>query len=169
MKVRKVKVKVTQSCPTPCNPMDYRVHGILQARILKWVDFPFSSGFSQPRNWTQVSCIAGGFFTSWATREAQEYWSGYPIHSPGDLADPGIKLGSPALQADSLPAEPQGKHRGTEVKSNRFEIWNWTLEQALCASAFWQLCCPWGRCVSRKQQQFYCVYFQNLGLDGVCK
>ena len=40
-------------------------------RILKWVAYPFSSGSSQPRNWTRVSCIAGRFFTSWATREAQ--------------------------------------------------------------------------------------------------
>ena len=47
------------------------VHGILQARILEWVAFPFSKGSSQPRNWTQVPRIAGRFFTSWATREAQ--------------------------------------------------------------------------------------------------
>ena len=66
----KVKVKVIQSRPTICNPIDYTVHGILQARILEWVAFPFSRGSSQPRNWTQVSHIAGGFFTSWATREA---------------------------------------------------------------------------------------------------
>ena len=59
-----------------CYFMDYTVHGILQARILEWVAFPFSRGSSEPRNWTQVSCIAGGFFNSWATREAQEYWSG---------------------------------------------------------------------------------------------
>ena len=39
-------------------------------RILESVAYPFSSGSSQPRNWTRVSCIAGGFFTSWATREA---------------------------------------------------------------------------------------------------
>ena len=44
--------------------------------ILEWVAFPFSRGSSQPRDQTQVSCIAGGFFSSWATREAQEYWSG---------------------------------------------------------------------------------------------
>ena len=42
------------------------VHGILQARILEWVAFPFSRGTSQPRNWTQVSRIAGKFFISWA-------------------------------------------------------------------------------------------------------
>ena len=39
----------------------------------------------------------------------QEYWSGLPFHSPGNLPDPGIKLGSPALQADALPSEPLGK------------------------------------------------------------
>ena len=55
--------------------MDYTVHGILQARILEGVAFSFSSGSSQPRDRIQVSHIAGGFFTSWATREAQEYWS----------------------------------------------------------------------------------------------
>ena len=52
--------------------MDCIVHGILQARRLEWVAFPFSRGSSQPRDWTQVSRIAGRFFTSWATREAQE-------------------------------------------------------------------------------------------------
>ena len=50
--------------------MDYIVNGFLQARILEWVAFPFSRGSSQPRDWTQVSHIAGGFFASWATREA---------------------------------------------------------------------------------------------------
>ena len=65
------EVKVAQSCPTLCDPKDYTVHGILQARILQWVAVPFSRGSSQPRDWTQVSRIAGGFFTSWATREAQ--------------------------------------------------------------------------------------------------
>ena len=55
--------------------------GILQARILGWVAMPSSRGSSQPRDWTQVSHTAGGFFTSWATGEAQEYWSGLPILS----------------------------------------------------------------------------------------
>ena len=59
-----VKVKVIQSCPTLGNPMDSRVHGILQARILEWVAVPFSRGSSQPRDQTQVSRIAGGFFTA---------------------------------------------------------------------------------------------------------
>ena len=58
------------------DPMDYTVRGILKARILEWVAFPFSRGSSQPRDRTQVSHIAVRVFTSWATREAQEYWSG---------------------------------------------------------------------------------------------
>ena len=66
-------MKVVQLCMTLCDSMDYIVHGILQARILERAAFPFSRGSSQPRDQTQVSHIAGGFFTSWATREAQEY------------------------------------------------------------------------------------------------
>ena len=54
-----------------CDPMDYTVHGILQAWILEWVAFPFFKGSSQSRDQTQVSHIAGRFFTSWATMEAQ--------------------------------------------------------------------------------------------------
>ena len=61
-----MKMKVAQSFPTLCHPMDYTSHGILQDRILEWVAFPF----------------------------------------PGDLLNPGIEPMSPALQADSLPAEP---------------------------------------------------------------
>ena len=66
---------VTQPCPTLCDPMDYTVRGILQARILDWAAFPFSRGSSQP----------------------------------------GIEPRSPALWADSLPAEPQGKPIKTEI------------------------------------------------------
>ena len=67
--------KVTQLCPTLCDPMDcslsgFYVHGILQARILEWVAIFFSRESSQPRYRTQVSCISSRFFTSWATREA---------------------------------------------------------------------------------------------------
>ena len=67
-KERKKEREVTQSCPTLCDPMDYSlpgssVHGISQARILQWVAIPFSKGSSQPRDRTQVSCIAGRRFT----------------------------------------------------------------------------------------------------------
>ena len=66
-----------------CDPMDYTVHGILQARILEWVAVPFSRGSSQPRDWTQVSCLAGGFFTSWATRTiVAQIVSLFPILHP---------------------------------------------------------------------------------------
>ena len=54
-----------------CDPLDYTVHGMLQARILEWVAVPFSRGSSQPRDRSHVSWMAGGFFTNWATREAQ--------------------------------------------------------------------------------------------------
>ena len=66
-----VKVKITQSCLTLCDHMDYIVRGILQVRLLEWVPFP----------------------------------------SPGDLPNPDIEPRSPTLQADFLPAEPQGKSR----------------------------------------------------------
>ena len=72
----KVKVKVAQSCPTRCDPVDL-VQGIFQVGILGWVAFPFSRGSSQPR----------------------------------------IEPRSPTLQADSLPAEPQGKPKNTAVGS----------------------------------------------------
>ena len=65
-----VKVKVAQLCPTLCDLTNYTVLGILQARILEWVAIPFAKGSSQPRYWTKVSCIAGGFFINWAIREA---------------------------------------------------------------------------------------------------
>ena len=70
----KKKVKVAQSCLTLCDPIDYTVPGILWTRILEWVSFPLSRGYSQPRDRT-----------------------------------PGIEPRSLTLQADSLPAEPQGK------------------------------------------------------------
>ena len=62
------QVLVSQLCLTLCNPMDCSlpgssVHGILQARTLEWVAFPFSRGSSQPSDQARVSCIAGGFFT----------------------------------------------------------------------------------------------------------
>ena len=60
----KVKVKVVQSCLTLCDPMDYTLHDILQARTLEWVALPFSKESSQPRDQTQISHIAGGFFTN---------------------------------------------------------------------------------------------------------
>ena len=79
-------------------------HGILQARVLEWVAIPFSRGSSQPRDWTWVSCIAGRFFTSWATREA--------LPTPGDLANPGIK------PASLLSPPPAGRFFTTSATSD---------------------------------------------------
>ena len=70
------KSVVTRSRLTLYDRIDYSVHGILQDRILEWVAFPFSRGSSQPRDWIQISFIAGRFFTSWATREAKNTWVG---------------------------------------------------------------------------------------------
>ena len=84
-----VSMKVARSCPTLCNPL-----GILQARILEWVAVPFSRGSSQPRSRTQVSCIARGFFTSWATRVIPRL---------------GIKSVAPVLKAWSLSHWTTGK------------------------------------------------------------
>ena len=115
---KKKEREVSQSCLTLCNPMDcslpgFSIHGIFQARILEWVAISFSRRSFQPRDWTRVSRIVWRRFTVWATREFTtrevcNYWNGWPIPSPRDLSNPGIKLGSPALQADSLPVELQG-------------------------------------------------------------
>ena len=72
LRLKKVESElVTQSCSTLW-PRDYSppcssAHGILQARVLEWVATFFSRGSSQPRDWAQVSCIAGRFFTVWDT------------------------------------------------------------------------------------------------------
>ena len=74
----RVEAVVSQLCLTLCRHMDcslpgYSVHGILQARILEYVAVPFSRGSSQPRDQTQVSCIAGRFLNTIATWEAHTY------------------------------------------------------------------------------------------------
>ena len=53
-----------------CRQIPYQLSHKGSPRILEWVDYPFSRRYSQPRNWTRVSCIAGGFFTNWVIREA---------------------------------------------------------------------------------------------------
>ena len=86
--------KITQWCLTLCDPMDYTVHEILQARILEWVAFPFSRGSSQPGDWTQVSCIAGRFFTSWATDEirSDQSLSCVRLCDPMNRSTPGLPV-----------------------------------------------------------------------------
>ena len=98
---QKVKVKVAHSCPTLCHPMNYTVHGVLQARILEWVAFPFSRGSSQPRSPTlQVDSLPA---------EPQ----GKPKNTGVDslsllqriFLTQKLNRGLLALQADSLPTE----------------------------------------------------------------
>ena len=52
----------------------------------------------------------------------QEYWSGLPCPAPGDLPNPGVEPRSPALQMDSLPSEPTGKHEYFVIKSLKFLV-----------------------------------------------
>ena len=71
------KVWVAHSSPTLWDHMDYSlsgssIHGVLQARILEWVAISFSRGSCQPRDWIQVSQVAGRFFTYWATKEVPQ-------------------------------------------------------------------------------------------------
>ena len=76
--------------------------------------------------WKSFSCI-WLFATPWTIQSVEfsrpEYWSGQPFPSPGGLPKPGIKPRSPALQADSLPAEPQGKPKNTGVGSLSLLQW----------------------------------------------
>ena len=81
--------EVAQLCLTLCDPMDcslpgFFVHGIFQARILKWVAFSFSRGSSWLRDWTQVSLIAGRRFTLWATFSTFQ-WYKSNTHSVGNV------------------------------------------------------------------------------------
>ena len=79
--------------------MDSTVHGILQSRILAWVAIPFSKGILPNRDQTQVSGIAGGFFTSWATREVVK-------NPPADSGDGGSIPGWDGLAThSSVPAQ----------------------------------------------------------------
>ena len=74
---------------------------------------PSSGGSSQPRDQTQISRIAGGFFTSEPSGKPKDTGVSSLIPSPEDLPDPGMEPGSPPLQADSLPAELPGRPRAT--------------------------------------------------------
>ena len=109
---------VAQSYPTLCDPMDCSpqgssICGILQARILEWVSTPSSRGSSQPRDRTQVSRIAGRFFTVWATRGSPKYHS---ASSPSSSAPAG-------LETRSGPREPITKLRaGFGVGAHRSAV-----------------------------------------------
>ena len=111
-------MKVTQSYVTLCNPMDYTVCRILQARILEWVAISFSRGFSQPREKTQVSWIADRFFTSWATWEAQALYQGRGRGDPNSFYDAAVTL----IPKDSKAKEGRDRDKEEERKRER-ERW----------------------------------------------
>ena len=89
--------------------MDYTVHGILQARILEWPAFPFSRGSFQPRDQTQVSCIAGKFFTSWTQGKPRILeWIAYPFSSGS--SQPRNQTRVSCIEGESLPTELSGEY-----------------------------------------------------------
>ena len=104
---------VTPSCLTLCDPKDCSlpgssVHGDFPGQNTGVVCHVLLQGIFPTQGENPGLRIAGGFFTVWATREAQEYWSGWPITSPGIFPTQKSNQG-PALQVDSLPAELPGK------------------------------------------------------------
>ena len=122
-----------------CRRILYQLSHKGSPRILEWVPYPFSRGSSCPRNhWGLLNCMqilyqlsyqgvsewvkslsrVQLFATPWSVAHQappsmgfsrQEYWSGLPFPSPGDLPNPGIEPRSPILQADALTSEPPGK------------------------------------------------------------
>ena len=134
VKVSESENEVAQSCPTLCNPMDcslpgFSVHMIFQARIVEWVVISFLSK-NYKYTWPEYictmcvcmrvhSCSCIRLFVTQLTIahqaplsiefSRQEYWSGLPSATPGNLPNPGIEPSSPALQKDSLLSDPPGK------------------------------------------------------------
>ena len=118
---------VAKSFLTDCGLPGSSVHGIFQARILEWVAIPFFGGSSRPRNWTQVSCIAGRLFTVWATREAH-YSTFIWLDLSGALRKGTLCLKSPHWEfLSKLP-----KHLNSEWLSSQMlplpHFWPWEQE-----------------------------------------
>ena len=105
------QVKVSQLCPTLRDPMDSTVQHLI---------------IPCPSLWQSLSRVRL-FATSWTIQSMEfsrpKYWSGEPSPSPGDLPNSGMKPSSPALWADSLPAEPQGKPKNTGM--GRLSLCQW--------------------------------------------
>ena len=98
-----LSVKVAQLCPTLCDPMDYTVHGVFQARVLEWVAFCVSRGSSKPRNRTQVlpHCRQILYQLSHQGSPRILEWVAYSFSSGSSRP----RNQTPALQADTLPAK----------------------------------------------------------------
>ena len=123
---------VAQSCPTLCKPMNHSTPGLpVHQHLLEFAQFMttasvmpcshLTSSFNPSRCMkVKVKSLSRVqlFATPWTVAHQaplsmefsrQEYWSGVPFSSPGDLPNPGIEPRSPTLQADALPSEPPGK------------------------------------------------------------
>ena len=105
---------VTQSCPILCDPMNcnppgFSVHGDSPSRNIGLDCHALLQGIFPTQRPNPGLPHCRWIIYCLSHKEAQEYWSEQPIPSPGDLSEPGIELGSPALQADSLPTEIPGK------------------------------------------------------------
>ena len=95
----KLKVLVSQSLlalwdPVDCSPPGSSVHGILQTRMPEWAAIPFSRGSSLPRGWIPLSCIAGRFFTTWATHLSKAFFccpTAYSLHVADTAEHTGTK------------------------------------------------------------------------------
>ena len=129
-----LKVKVVQSCPTLWDPMDYRVLGILQTRILEWVAFPFSKGSSQLRDQTQVFHIAGRFFASRATWEAPNSFERTQSMILGHTHQLPACVWVLSHSAGFFTTEPPGKP-SSHLKNNQFTCLFFVYHMAvLCSS-----------------------------------
>ena len=133
------EVKVAQSCPTFCGPMDCTVHGILQARILEWVAYPFSVGSSQPRNWTGVSCIAGESLPAALPRKYQRPGAAaYICHCPLTFGwGWGQGMWTPGCRW--VPAETPSRH--WRSPGDRKEEGSLCLKWSLLAGSEWKPYC----------------------------
>ena len=155
--VLKVKVIITQSSPTLCDPMDSSLpdssaHEILQARILEWLAISFSRGSSRPRGRTWVSCIAGRFFTIWATRES--------------LSILAYLVGRKNFTWESRPKYLDTSQANTRWLLLHSDLWNnrkrWGIVFALDFTVSSRTCIPFTSCwvsLSRYCWGKKCIYF----------
>ena len=142
---REVKVLVTQPWltlydPMDCSPPGSSVQGISQARILEWVAIFFSRGSSWPRDRTQVSWIAGGFFNIWTTRgspTARETACN-SAHGAGlFLCFPKISIRQ--LGCSGFPTKILSVH--LELPSLNDQVFAWSIKSCSQGTSWWLLCC----------------------------
>ena len=127
--------EVTQSCPTLCNLVDCSlpgssVHGMSQASILGWIAISFSRGSSQAWDQTRISCIAGEFFTDWATREG---W--HLSRSPKEVGEGTVLFKGRVSQAETVPRAkaPQQKSARWDHRTAERAVWPERRKHPSCA------------------------------------